>query len=86
MILFAGALAFTGLFTAPMVRAQDDQAAKKEKAAERKAKRDADLLKKYDKNGNGKLDADEEAAVKADQEKAKAERAEKKEKKEKKQP
>ena len=38
------------------------------------------MLKKYDKNGNGKLDPDEEAARKADQEKARAEKKAKKEK------
>ena len=34
------------------------------------------FMVQYDKNGNGKLDADEEAAMKADQEKAKAEKTE----------
>jgi hypothetical protein len=77
--LLASALAIAGLFTAPVLHAQDDAAAKTK--AEKKAKRDAEILKKYDKNGNGKLDPDEEAAYKADMEKAKAEKKEKKEKK-----
>jgi hypothetical protein len=77
LTLLVGVLAIACMFTVPTVRAQDD----KEKAKqEKKAKRDAEILKKYDKNGNGKLDPDEEAAYKADQEKAKAEK--KKEKKE----
>lgn len=83
VVLFTSLLALAGLFVTPVVRAQGDDAAKKEKA-EKKAKREAEELKKYDKNGNGKLDDDEKAALKADQEKAKAEKAEKKEKKEKK--
>jgi uncharacterized glyoxalase superfamily metalloenzyme YdcJ len=79
-ILFTSLLALAGLFATPVVRAQADDAAKK---AEKKAKKEAADLKKYDKNGNGKLDPDEEAAMKADMEKAKAEKKEKKEKKDK---
>jgi hypothetical protein len=45
--------------------AQDDKAAKK-------AKRDAEMLKKYDANKNGKLDPDEEKKMKDDQAAAKA--------------
>lgn len=60
-------------FTVPAVRAADDA----EKAAKKAKKAEADL-KKYDKNGNGKLDPDEEAALKADQEKAKSEKKKKK--------
>ena len=71
--LIVGALAIACMFTVPAVRAANDA----EKAA-KKAKRDADNLKKYDKNGNGKLDPDEEAAMKADQAKAKAETEKKK--------
>ena len=48
---------------------------------EKKAKRDADNLKKYDANKDGKLDDAEKATMKADMDKAKAERMEKKEKK-----
>ena len=83
IVLFASLLTLAGLFITPSARAQADDTAKKEKA-EKKAKRDAEELKKYDKNGNGKLDDDEKAVMKADQEKAKAEKAEKKERKEKK--
>ncbi len=72
--LLASALAVAGMFVVPAVHAADDAAAKAEK---KKKKAEADL-KKYDKNGNGKLDADEEAALKADVEKAKAEKAKKK--------
>jgi hypothetical protein len=72
--LLASVLAVAGMFTVPAVRAADDA----EKAA-KKAKRDADNLKKYDKNANGKLDADEEAKMKADMEKAKAEKKKKSE-------
>ncbi len=79
-ILFTSLLALAGLFLTPAVHAQPDDTAKKEKA-EKKAKRDAEVLKKYDKNANGKLDAGEEAAMKADQEKLKAEKKEKQEKK-----
>jgi hypothetical protein len=71
--LAACALAVACVFTAPLVGAAD-----KEDAAAKKAKREADALKKYDKNGNGKLDPDEEAAMKADQAKAKAEKEKKK--------
>jgi hypothetical protein len=42
-------------------RAADDAAPKKDKAA-----RHAELLKKYDKNGDGKLDDAEKAAMKED--------------------
>ncbi len=70
--LLASILAVAGMFTVPAVRAADDA----EKAA-KKAKRDAENLKKYDKNANGKLDPDEEAALKADMEKAKAEKKKK---------
>ena len=69
--LLASVLALACMFTVPSVKADQnkDEAAAK---AERKAKRDAENLKKYDKNGNGKLDADEEAAMKEDRAKMKA--------------
>jgi hypothetical protein len=54
--------------------------ADKEDPAAKKSKRDAEILRKYDKNGNGKLDPDEEAAMKADQARAKAPKKKKKEK------
>ncbi|HMC26338.1 MAG TPA: hypothetical protein VKM56_00950 [Verrucomicrobiae bacterium] len=47
-------------------RAADDAAPKKDKAA-----RHAELLKKYDKNGDGKLDESEKAAMKEDLKKQK---------------
>jgi hypothetical protein len=75
--LLACLLAVAGMFAVPAVSAQPTDA---EKAAKKKAKAEADL-KKYDKNGNGKLDPDEEAALKADVEKAKAEKKKKAEEK-----
>jgi hypothetical protein len=71
--LLASILAVASMFIVPAVRAADDDAAK----AEKKKKKQAADLKKYDKNGNGKLDADEEAALKADVEKMKAEKKKK---------
>jgi capsule polysaccharide export protein KpsE/RkpR len=71
LILIAGMLATACLFTVPAVHAAEDKAEKKKKKAE------ADL-KKYDKNANGKLDPDEEAALKADVEKQKADKKKKK--------
>lgn len=76
LVLFTSLLALAGLFATPVVRAQGDDAAKAK--AEKKAKRDAEMLKKYDANHDGKLDDAEKAAMKADQEKAKAEKKEKK--------
>lgn len=76
IVLFTSLLALAGMFAAPAVRAQGDDAAK----AEKKAKREAEMLKKYDTNHDGKLDDAEKAAMKADQDKAKAERKAKKEK------
>ena len=73
LILIAGLLATACMFTVPTVSAADD-----EKAEKKKKKAEADL-KKYDKNANGKLDPDEEAALKADVEKQKAEKKKKKE-------
>ncbi|MBI5766410.1 MAG: hypothetical protein HZA93_01340 [Verrucomicrobia bacterium] len=74
--LLACLFAVAGMFTVPAVRAADDA----EKAAKKKAKEAADL-KKYDKNGNGKLDPDEKAALDADVAKAKAEKKKKAEEK-----
>src|SRR5262245_48897302 len=73
LTLIAGMLAIACMLTVPAVRAADDDA----KAEKKKKKAEADL-KKYDKNGNGKLDPDEEAALKADVEKQKAEKKKKK--------
>ena len=75
-----GVIAIACRFALPMLHAQNDPA-KKEKAAEKKKQHDAEVLKKYDKNANGKLDPAEEAAMKADLEKARAEKKEKKDEK-----
>jgi hypothetical protein len=73
LALLATTLAIACLLAGPLSAADN-----KDDAAAKKAKREADMLKKYDKNGNGKLDPDEEAAMKADQAKAKAEKEKKK--------
>lgn len=73
LILTASFFAVACAFTVPVARAADDA----EKAAKKKKKEEADL-KKYDKNGNGKLDPDEKAALQADMQKAKEEREKKK--------
>lgn len=76
LTLFVSAFALCGLFATPIVRAADENSdAKAGKRAERKAKQEAQMLRKYDANGNGVLDPDEQAAMKADQDKAKAQRA-----------
>jgi 2,3-bisphosphoglycerate-independent phosphoglycerate mutase len=89
LTLLASALAASFLFAAPMLRAEDTTAPAAEtktektvdKKAERKAKHEAEMLKKYDKNGNGVLDPDELAAMKADQDKNKADHKRKQHKK-----
>jgi hypothetical protein len=68
-------LALAGAIAVPVVHA-DDSAPQKEKKVSKAA------LKKYDTDNDGKLSAEEEAARKADREKAKAERKAKKEAKE----
>ena len=73
LTLILSVVAVACAFTVPAVQAADDV----EKAAKKVRKAAADL-KKYDKNANGKLDPDEEAALKADVDKAKAEKAKKK--------
>ena len=56
---------------ATLSRAADDaKDAKPDRAARR-----AELLKKYDKNGDGKLDAEERKAMQEDQKKQKEEKA-----------
>ena len=57
LCLLAGVVSFA--------RAEEDDAAKKKEAA--KARR-AELIKKYDKNGDGKLDAEEREAMRKDRE------------------
>ena len=76
IILLVTALA---LFGAVSLRAADDPKPAKPAA---KGKPSAEDLKKYDKNGDGKLDKEEKAAMKADTraEKAKANPEKKKDK------
>ena len=65
--LFLAVALSLGLGYTSISRAADDaDGAKKDKAA-----RHAELLKKYDKNGDGKLDESEKAAMKEDQKKHK---------------
>jgi hypothetical protein len=73
LTLIAGMLAVACMLTVPAVHAASDDA----KAEKKKKKAEADL-RKYDKNANGKLDPDEEAARKADVEKQKSEKKRKK--------
>jgi hypothetical protein len=73
LLLISGLLATACMFAVPAVNAASDDA----KAEKKKQKTAADL-KKYDKNANGKLDPDEEAALKADVEKQKNEKKRKK--------
>jgi len=72
VLLAASTLAFT------LVARADDGDAKPKKAD--KAAQKSELLKKYDKNGDGKLDADERKAMREDQQKQKEEQKKKKEK------
>ena len=69
LALIAGVLLLLGAFALPALRAAEQR--KGGAAQEEPKKRGDDSLRKYDKNGNGRLDPDEEAAMKADQEKAK---------------
>lgn len=66
-------LALAGAMAVPAVHAQDDAKEKKPSKT---------TLKRYDKDKDGVLNAEEEAAWNADKEKAKAKRAEKKHAKE----
>jgi hypothetical protein len=80
-IVVLSLLAFGAVLAASVARADE----KSDAAAERKAQREAEILKKYDVNHDGKLDDNEKAARKADRDKAKAEReAKKREREEKK--
>jgi hypothetical protein len=76
------ALSVAAVVYVPEVRADE----KADLAAAKKALHDKEMLEKYDKNHDGKLDDDEIAVMKADEAKAKAEKkaaaAEKKKKKE----
>ena len=73
LTLITGMLALACLFTVPMANAASDDA----KADKKKKKLDAEL-RKYDRNGNGRLDPDEEAARRADAEREKSEKRRKK--------
>ena len=66
LTLLAGVLATACVLTVPPAHGANDDG-----KADKKKKAEADL-KKYDKNANGKLDPDEEAAMKADAEKQKS--------------
>jgi len=72
VLIAVAASMVTGLTS--ISRAADEGGAKKDKAA-----RHAELLKKYDKNGDGKLDESEKAAMKEDQKKHKKDAEPKKE-------
>ena len=76
LFLATSALAIACVFSVPVLRAADEKAETAAKA-EKKKQRDAENLKKYDKNSNGKLDPDEEAAMKADHDKMKGEKKKK---------
>lgn len=81
--LVVGAVALGFVLAAPLVRAANDKGGPgpgsgpggpgpggKSGGGER-PRPDEDTLRRYDRNGNGKLDPDEEAAMKADQQRAK---------------
>ncbi len=74
ILIISSLFALLCAFAAPAVRAEDS--GEKDKAAEKaakKAKHEAEILAKYDLNKDGKLDDAEKAALKADEDKAKAE-------------
>ena len=71
--LLVSALAASCLLATPAVRGADAQPdAKAQKAAAQKAKHDALVLQKYDKNHNGVLDPDELARKQANDERMRA--------------
>jgi hypothetical protein len=79
LILFLGVLTAAGLFLTTRILAADekDRGAKSKREDHGSRDRggqslvDEETLRRYDLNANGKLDPDEDAAMKADQEKAK---------------
>jgi hypothetical protein len=75
LLVVTSLLTLAGAVVVPTAQAADD---KKEAMAARKAQREAEMLKKYDTNQDGKLDDAEKTVRKADRDKAKAERAAKK--------
>ncbi|PTX96455.1 hypothetical protein DB354_07270 [Opitutus sp. ER46] len=80
--MFVCALAVSCLLATPAVRAAgtDTPDTPSAKQAAAQAKKDAEILKKYDKNANGVLDPDELAKRQANVEKMKALREAKKRK------
>ena len=71
--LLVSALAASCLLVTPAVRGADTQPdAKAQKAAAQKAKHDALVLQKYDKNHNGVLDPDELARKQANDDRRRA--------------
>jgi hypothetical protein len=62
----------------PMLARAAEEPAKKAKRADKPAREE--MLKKYDKNGDGKLDESEKAAMKEDRKKARGERKQDKQK------
>ena len=83
LTLLVSALAVSSLFATPAVRGADAQAdVAAQKAAAQKAKHDALVLQKYDKNHNGVLDPEEQAAKQANDDKMRALREAKKRKQE----
>lgn len=78
-VLAAAALVIAWVGAAPLLRAAEERKGgpRSEKSDGRGSPADSEALRKYDRNGNGKLDPDEEAAMKADREKAKTEQRKK---------
>ncbi|MDB6170026.1 MAG: hypothetical protein JWM88_2890 [Verrucomicrobia bacterium] len=75
LIVVSSMVALGAILLVPSGRAGDD---KPDTPAERKARREAETLRKYDANHDGKLDDTEKSARKSDREKARAEREAKK--------
>lgn len=79
LILFLGVLTAAGLFVTTRGWAADEKDRGAKSKREDRGPRDRggqpqvdpETLRRYDRNANGKLDPDEDAAMKADQEKAK---------------
>jgi hypothetical protein len=76
LVLLASAAALAFFAVGPVVRAADGKSKSGEGSPGKK--HDDETLRRYDRNSNGKLDPDEEAAMKADQERAKNEGKKKK--------
>lgn len=65
------ALAFAGTSGITAMGAAEARPAQRTGADNKRDKQEEEILRKYDKNRNGKLDPDEAAELKADQAKAK---------------